>query len=874
MHLVDAIFFVQCRRVTTFEQSGGALDILNRFSKAVDYGYKTKSLQRLPHVTLLDPDYYHKRLKPLLAEWAYLWLQKQHLHGIERDEAIKYTLEGAVARSDLALKLRILKTAIAEVQVKLGDMPADPELTTGYRSTVTPDQLAKHDEEQLQLMRQSSAGLAPGVEDQLRRQLRNLRDASSAAEDQFNMMEKIFAIEECLEGHLHSVSKRSLELTKELAQLQQEIEELENPRDDSLDNDTVVWCSHDAFKAGQAGMSGEPVDDDEEDDIAAGVSGEEGTSRSTDSVHAIISALEEAGLVCKRCSEPIEAIERARELQRTKRLRCVVFGGGEKTGGCGKGCRRNHANDGQCLRCGHDWYNHDPRNHNCYYPLPTQSVRRGSFVINANKSSTEKKMQAVEFFAELTAEPDSMLARGIGVLPTERTCLYAGNAAVKEDTRLKLWSMGTPVRDSAAALNEFVDAVPAWPKDETGENQSDDDAEISEHDDGAPLKRQQSFGSAKLDECRRRLAECEAEKALLEDADEKQKKKLHSDCHDQHTKLMQGVQERLDLFENALGKLQQLELSTTKKPIESDSTSSLDSGPESGRNAALALAWLETQTPPNSGETSRKWSMTLAASMRAVRSEQESLRRIALAAKVMAYISSPTHKKLLNLTHDWLRTYLPHCLSKVNRVSFGLLSSEECNAALKEDPFAPRSRLALAVPFIGKDVPAKSAEFAHPDICLGLTVMAYRYSGLREGDFSDLIDALSSEFAHEIGPARERPSSLRYESWVHAAGGTVRGVASQPSKSPVAAVPDVANPSEREVVQLKFLQKSNQEQMEKLRHMWNTEPLVLHYYLAKFVFPEHMRTQRYKLSASGQSVGGDMLVGRRVGFSGTPSDLL
>ena len=76
-HLVDAIFFVQCRRVTTFEQSGGALDVLNRLSSAIDEGYSAKSLQRLPHVTLLDPDFYHNRLKPLLAEWAYLWLQKQ-----------------------------------------------------------------------------------------------------------------------------------------------------------------------------------------------------------------------------------------------------------------------------------------------------------------------------------------------------------------------------------------------------------------------------------------------------------------------------------------------------------------------------------------------------------------------------------------------------------------------------------------------------------------------------------------------------------------------------------------------------------------------------------------------------------------------------
>jgi hypothetical protein len=31
-------------------------------------------------------DYYSRILKPILAEWAYLWLAKQHLHGIERDD--------------------------------------------------------------------------------------------------------------------------------------------------------------------------------------------------------------------------------------------------------------------------------------------------------------------------------------------------------------------------------------------------------------------------------------------------------------------------------------------------------------------------------------------------------------------------------------------------------------------------------------------------------------------------------------------------------------------------------------------------------------------------------------------------------------------
>ena len=56
----------------------------------------------------------------------------------------------------------------------------------------------------------------------------------------------------------------------------------------------------------------------------------------------------------------------------------------------------------------------------------------------------------------------------------------------------------------------------------------------------------------------------------------------------------------------------------------------------------------------------------------------------------MALIPSPMHKKLLNLAHDWLRTFMPHCLAKVNRVSFGLLTSDECRDSLAEDPYVPR----------------------------------------------------------------------------------------------------------------------------------------------------------------------------------------
>ncbi len=40
----------------------------------------------------------------------------------------------------------------------------------------------------------------------------------------------------------------------------------------------------------------------------------------------------------------------------------------------------------------------------------------------------------------------------------------------------------------------------------------------------------------------------------------------------------------------------------------------------------------------------------------------------------------------------------------------------------------------------------------------------------------DIVDGLTSQYTHEIGPARDRDSSQRHEKWVFAAGGAVRGL--------------------------------------------------------------------------------------------------
>ena len=79
---------------------------------------------------------------------------------------------------------------------------------------------------------------------------------------------------------------------------------------------------------------------------------------------------------------------------------------------------------------------------------------------------------------------------------------------------------------------------------------------------------------------------------------------------------------------------------------------------------------------------------------------------------------------------------------------------------------------------------------------------------------------------------------------------------------------------EKVVVPLWLLKQSNDEQMLKLFELLRKQPSTIHWYLENVVFPSYMQHQKLKLSASGQELGGEMLFARRIGFSGTPSDLL
>ena len=345
------------------------------------------------------------------------------------------------------------------------------------------------------------------------------------------------------------------------------------------------------------------------------------------------------------------------------------------------------------------------------------------------------------------------------------------------------------------------------------------------------------------------------------------------------------------------------------------------------------------------------------------------LKSKAMAVGIKEELLSDEVMKLLNLAHDWLHSYMPfmsvlvHIISahiacspcvllililllylcvcvfavscslgKIDRVSFGLLNHQELIRTLETDPKMPKSRRVTAIPFIGKDVPSQRSEFSHPDIVIGLTVLAFRYEGLRHVDFKRLMTTLQQNMWDEVGPYHKRPSSKLFAEWVKLAGGKVRGSRlesqnvkrkkekqkkdelkkQQESLQEMVADPifsdlidgcnnvppdldadsatDTATSVADEDNQFSNIQRSHasatdiwplrlidfddDEQYRIVYALMHKLPEMIYYYLRNFIFPPTMRHQGMKLAASGQDVGGEMLCNHRVGFSGTPSNLI
>merc|ERR1712137_350933 len=81
IHMFDALFYLKrekmCEAFSAWEsvesQAGyTAAQTIAEIAQVIEEGYELHALQKMPHLVLLNPLFYHERMQPVMARWVLL----------------------------------------------------------------------------------------------------------------------------------------------------------------------------------------------------------------------------------------------------------------------------------------------------------------------------------------------------------------------------------------------------------------------------------------------------------------------------------------------------------------------------------------------------------------------------------------------------------------------------------------------------------------------------------------------------------------------------------------------------------------------------------------------------------------------------------
>jgi hypothetical protein len=168
-------------------------------------------------------------------------------------------------------------------------------------------------------------------------------------------------------------------------------------------------------------------------------------------------------------------------------------------------------------------------------------------------------------------------------------------------------------------------------------------------------------------------------------------------------------------------------------------------------------------------------------------------------------------------------------------------------------------------------------------VLIGLTILAFRYEGLREKDFILVLRLLRDTLENEGGPYKDRPSCQRFEQWVLNCGKVIRGskkrdrrmkpAHNQSITGTITPPPPARRTTEHTSINifseifsetddmiwpLQLVDPRDQEQFKVLYPLMKKLPHSVMYYLNELIFPEVLAHQGLKLSTCGQELGGNI----------------
>jgi len=171
---------------------------------------------------------------------------------------------------------------------------------------------------------------------------------------------------------------------------------------------------------------------------------------------------------------------------------------------------------------------------------------------------------------------------------------------------------------------------------------------------------------------------------------------------------------------------------------------------------------------------------------------------------------------------------LEYCLSKRHRVDYGVSQS--------------RTEKRLAVPFRANDTPSERAEFAHPDVAIGFTILSYYREGLSIEQIHEAVRLLST-----MGTNSQKS---HYDTWFHT--GKKALTESEQSKLDKFAKIDLGNEELRKLLHEKF--------------RFNAE--MINFWLNNCVFPMETKQFPSRIMCNAWHLAANER-GQIVGFSGT-----
>ena len=153
-----------------------------------------------------------------------------------------------------------------------------------------------------------------------------------------------------------------------------------------------------------------------------------------------------------------------------------------------------------------------------------------------------------------------------------------------------------------------------------------------------------------------------------------------------------------------------------------------------------------------------------------------------------------------------------------------------------------------------------------PQVIIGLTILAYRHEGMRLSDVVRVVNHCKESLLRELGPTHHRPSHVLYTSWLrNAAFARLDSDDASDARTALATLG---------CLHLQFIRVDDEREMARVYAMLSKYAPCAMSMLQSLVFPALMKHQAAKITASGADLGSSMLFDVRLGFSGTPSDLL